>query len=242
MQLLAWIQCFGLLFESVPGATRLPSRVGTTAWQNAVAVDFFLVKEAIAMREVVRFFCLVGLVSMSVGCASGGDGIRASDPHLSGPRDMNYDHLIVQGQRVGPVALNGYVSDAIQHLGEPDRVKRSTFRGPGYYADEVHYYYNDECLSFTWMDSGVNPQIENGWRGINVTCDKWQTPDGLHVGSTMQEVVSHLALYCVDNEGPGRFLVATKEGIWFWSKDRNSPVNMISVVPVANDWGGMCKD
>jgi hypothetical protein len=35
---------------------------------------------------------------------------------------------------------------------------------------------------------GINPQIESGWRGINVTCDKWSTADGLRVGSSMKDV------------------------------------------------------
>jgi hypothetical protein len=89
-----------------------------------------------------------------------------------GQRDMNYDHLIVPGVRIGPVRMGGSVSDAVQHLGDPDKVYRCTFRGPGYNADEVYYYYNDECIQFTWQDSGVEPLIESGWRGINVTCDK----------------------------------------------------------------------
>ena len=94
------------------------------------------------------------------GCADGGGnwhrgtGVKDSDPHLNGARDMNYDHLVVPGERIGPVALSGNVEDAVQHLGEPDHVNRSTFRGPGYDADEVYYYYDNECISFT---AGARP-------------------------------------------------------------------------------------
>lgn len=189
-----------------------------------------------------RFLPALSVALIITGCVSSGGGIKESDPHLVGNRDMNYDHQIVPGVRIGPVRLGGSVSDAIQHLGEPDRAWRSTFRGPGYNADEVYYYYNDECIQFTWSDSGVEPQIENGWRGINVTCDKWQTADGLHVGMPIKDVISHLGQYCASNRSDGSLLVSTKEGIWFDAPNRNSAVTRILVMPASNSWGGMCKD
>ena len=169
-------------------------------------------------------------------------GMKASDPHLTGQRDMNYDHMIVPGDRVGPVQMGGRVIDAVQHLGDPDRVTRSTFRGPGYSSDEVYYYYKDECISFTWEDSGIEPRIESGWRGINVDCDKWRTANGLHVGSSMKDVNNMIGKYCPTIRGDGSMLIITKEGIWFDAKDRNSPVSWIAVVPVTDNWGNACTD
>jgi hypothetical protein len=37
-------------------------------------------------------------------------------------------------------------------------------------------------------------------------------------------------------------IIATKEGIWYEAKNRNSPVTIIRVMPVMDNWGGMCKD
>lgn len=195
----------------------------------------------------VRVALVALVVLVNGGCASSGTwqrntGVRSSDPQLVGNRDTNYDHLIVPGERIGPVRMGGSVKDAIQHLGKPDLVNRSTFRGPGYTSDEVYYYYTNECIRFTWDDSGVNPEIESGWRGISVSCDKWRTADGLHVGSDMRDVVSRVSVYCATTRDDGTLLVATKEGIWFSAKDRNSPVDDISVVPKSTNWGGMCKD
>jgi hypothetical protein len=187
------------------------------------------------------FLFTLSVALIMSGCATSG-GIKDTDPHLMGQRDMNCDHLIVPGVRIGPVRLGGSVSDAVQHLGEPDRVYRSTFRGPGYNADEVYYYYNDECIQFTWQDSGVEPLIENGWRGIIVTCNKWSTADGVRVGMPIREVITHLGQYCASNRSNGSLLVSTKEGIWFDSADRNSRVSRILVMPQSNSWGGMCKD
>jgi hypothetical protein len=167
-------------------------------------------------------------------------GVHASDPHFTGERNMNYDHMIVPGNRIGPVSMGGAVGTVVQHLGKPDTVNRSTFRGPGYTADEVYYYYNDECISFTWEDSGISPRVESGLRGINVTCDKWSTADGLHVGSMMSDLDARLSSYCPFNRSDGTLLIETKNGIWFYAKDRNSPISSISVIPAMNSWD--CKD
>lgn len=192
-----------------------------------------------AMTKVLRWMMCGASVTLAA-CAGGGQ--KPSDPHLQGARDMNFDRLIVPGERIGPVGLGGDVKQTVQHLGDPDRVNRSTFRGPGYYADEVYYFYDDECISFTWTDADVSPKIENGLRGINVKCGKWATSDGIRVGVPIQDVVKRLGEYCPQNREDGSLLIVTKQGVWYWARDRNSPVSMISVVPVASNWGGMCKD
>jgi len=192
-------------------------------------------------RFSTRLFLAALSVALVTACAAG-SAIRDTDPHLVGERNMNYDHLIVPGYRIGPVAMGGYVIDAVQHLGEPDRVHRSTFRGPGYNADEVYYYYRDECIQFVWEDTGVEPRVESGLRGINVFCDKWQTADGLHVGMPIREVIRHLGQYCASNRNDGTLIVSTKEGIWFDAPDRNGAVTRILVMPRQNSWGGMCRD
>ena len=197
------------------------------------------------MRQGLRSaIVLAGLVLAS--CA-GGDwqddtGVRPSDPQLVGPRDPNFDRLIVPGERIGPVALGGSVQRAIQHLGQPDRVDRSTFRGPGYFADEVYYHYTADCIRFTWNDSGVNPTIQNGWRTIQVNCPKWATRDGIKVGTHIRDLVARLGTYCPHMRDDGTLMIATKEGIWYYAKDRNSAITRIAVVPRSDNWGGMCKD
>ena len=185
-------------------------------------------------------------VIVIAGCASSGTGqrntgIRSSDPQLVGNRNLNFDHLIVPGERIGPVRMGGTVSDAIQHLGQPDGVNRDA-RHIVNNSDEVYYWYTNECIEFVWLDSGVNPTIERSARGINVSCGKWSTGGGLHVGSLMQDVVAQIGEYCFYRGNDGTLTVETKEGIWFWAKDRNSPVTRITVLPFATSWGGDCKD
>jgi len=189
---------------------------------------------------ICGWFLISAIALMSAGCA--GDGVKASDPHLVGKRDMNYDHVIVPADRIGPVGLGSKVSEVVQHLGEPDSVSRSTYRGPGITSDEVYYYYRDECIEFTWQDTGLEPTVENGLRGINVTCGKWVTQDGLRVGMPIKDVISHLGAYCASNRDDGSLVVATKTGIWFEAPDRNSDVTRILVMPTQTSWGGMCTD
>jgi hypothetical protein len=176
------------------------------------------------------------------GCETGGgnwhadSGVRDSDPHLNGPRDMNYDHVIVPGDRIGPVSMGGRVEDAIQHLGEPDKVNRSTFRGPGYNADEVYYFYKNECIRFVWIDSGVSPVIESGWRGINVTCSKWSTRGGVHVGLPLRDALRLLAndginRWCETTNNSREITILTLEGVWLEAPNRNGNVTRILVMP-----------
>ena len=217
---------------------------------QAKRVRFAIVLRFMGMTGTAACYAASLLVIFLIGgCGSDGGstfqvdtGRRASDPEINGTRDMNYDHLIVPGDRIGPVKMGGAVSEAVRHLGKPDRINRSTFRGPGYSADEVYYFYDDECIRFTWQDTGIEPVIESGFRGINVTCGKWKTSTGLHVGSSMSEVNSKIGAYCASTHPDGDLVIMTKEGIWYWTKDRNSPVNQISVEPVTNNWGGACKD
>jgi|GEM_PF-4834117 len=188
-----------------------------------------------------RLGVTLALALLGAGCASGG-GVKDSDPHLQGQRDMDYDHLLVPGERAGPVGLDTKVSEVVQHLGEPDNAWRSTFRGPGYDADEVYYWYNDECIEFTWMDSGIEPTVEHGLRGINVMCGKWATADGLRVGTPIKDVISHLGQYCPSTRDDGTLLVVTKTGIWFEAPNRNGAVTRILIMPVQSTWGGVCSD
>jgi hypothetical protein len=164
--------------------------------------------------------------------------MKPSWPHLTGARDMNYDHLIVPGVRIGPVALGGSVMQAVSHLGNPDSINLSTFRGPGYYADEVYYYYTSECIWFTWIDSGIDPTVENGLRGINVDCDKWRTTSGIHIGSSPTEVVNTVGRYCDTKTSNGEMFIETLDGISFFAKDRYSPIHQIALVPTQTRWFG----
>jgi len=174
------------------------------------------------------------------GCTSAGGsiGLRNSDPQLKGQRDLQYDHLIIPGERIGPVHVGDTVTSVVAHLGNPDTVRHQA-TAPGY-PDFVHYGYKDECIRFTWQDIGVEPKVDG--HDVSVSCGKWQTKNGLHVGSSVKEVVSEPGEYCAKNEDDGSLLIARKEGIWFYAADRNSPVMRIAILPAREKWNGLCKD
>lgn len=170
-------------------------------------------------------------------------GLRPSDPQYDGPRDMNYDHVIIPGDRIGPMRLGGSVRDALRHLGNPDIVSREVCGGvrpcP---PDTLYYWYTkNECTFFSFTDSGIDPEITS----MGATCVKWSTQDGVHVGTPMSELSSRLGVYCavtMNSRGDHNLRILTKQGIWYEAKNRNSPVTMIGVQPAMNTWNGICRE
>lgn len=181
----------------------------------------------------------IATISASAHAEDQYTGIYSSDPHWSGAL-ASYDHTIVPGARIGPVELGATVLSALQHLGEPDRVQRYKYPNG---STVVNYIYNDECINYAWMDEGIAPLVGTNTAGdINIWCDKWTTVGGLHVGSNIQDVVAEIGPYCLHTMEDGTLLLASDTGIWFYAKDRNSPVTLIRVLPPPmTKWYGMCN-
>ena len=185
------------------------------------------------MKKLFNFTFLLAVLSISA-CAGGGsyynpnDGVKSSDPQLVGSRDMNYDHKIVPGVRIGPVRLGGRVKDAVQHLGRPDRVSRqSETVWPG---DLVIYFYSDECINFNWTDAGLDPKI--GEMDLRVTCGKWTTDTGIRVGMPISEAIGRFSgRYCASPTTDGMLKVTFKDqGIELFANNRNAPIKFILVL------------
>jgi len=177
--------------------------------------------------------CAVALAS----CAGGEDAGVLNVPQAP---PGNFDTVIVPGQRVGPVAMGGYVDEIVAKLGKPDRTERSTFRGPGYDADEVYYYYDRYCLRFTWNDKGLRPQVQSGLRGIHATCSRWQMANGLRTGSSIQDLVRAMGepskVFDCKSGSEAECVLWYSSGIVFKTRDRSSPVYDIYIVPSGVFW------
>jgi hypothetical protein len=178
------------------------------------------------------------------GCASSNSSgwqetrAKASDPQLTGKRDMNYDHLIVPGVRIGPVVMGSRVRDAVQHLGQPDHISRLVRQSPQSPPTWVQYIYKDECINFYWFDTGLDPTINQ----LNVTCDKWSTAEGAHVGLTAKDVISLTpGQYCIGTGDEGELIIYYKQGILYQAEDRNKPVWNIGVMPT-EAWHRACPN
>jgi hypothetical protein len=169
--------------------------------------------------------------------------MRSSWPHLTGTRNMNYDHQIVPASRIGPVGVGRSVADAVQYLGNPDDIELMEVSGE---PNLIKYIYKDECIWFGWRDVGLDPVVESksdgGGAGVNVTCGKWKTASGLHVGSSPAEAASAVTRYCFADDRSGDMQIETKDGISFWSKDRYSPINQIRVGLTQTSWFGCRND
>jgi hypothetical protein len=170
--------------------------------------------------------------------------MRSSWPHLTGTRNMNYDHQIVPASRIGPVGVGRSVADAVQYLGNPDDIELMEVSGE---PNLIKYIYKDECIWFGWRDVGLDPVVESKSDGrgasVNVTCDKWKTASGLHVGSSPADVIPTVTRYCISHDEKSRDIeIETKDGILFWAKDRYSPINQIRVATTETSWSGCTND
>lgn len=176
--------------------------------------------DSLLLRLVI--FCLTLFITGAYGVSGKNPkGLRPSDPQLTGPRDMNYDHVIVPGERIGPVRLGGLVSDAVKHLGNPDSVYHNG--SPTYL---VEYAYKEGCLHFRWTDNGAEPVIDGG--AVWVRCGTFFTSDGLQIGSSMQDVIGRVGRYCSRSDANG-YLEIQIDGLSFGFVHRNSTVDQITV-------------
>jgi len=172
---------------------------------------------------------------MAAGCAG-------APPEPAGQQD--FDNLIVPGQRIGPVAPGGYVDEVVKKLGEPDRVRSNTKRDPSKAddADTFIHVYNRYCINFPWVDKGLRPTIAYGFWGVNATCNRWKTDKGIAVGNSIQDVIkAHGEPNKVEGCGAGgdpECVLMYNSGVWFRTRDRNSPVREINIVP-ARDYSKM---
>lgn len=178
----------------------------------------------------------VGLLLLTLFLVS--INVSAQDIKTTQTPSLKFDNLIIPGDRIGPVSMGGDVKEIVDKIGNPKKISRSTFRGPGYDADEVYYWYGHQYqLTFVWIDKGLSPVVESGFRGITTTSNYWATAKGIHVGSSIQDVENaygnpdDFSLHEADHT---YMMSYNKIGIWFTVKDRNSPVKYISVIPVNN--------
>jgi len=161
-----------------------------------------------------------------------------------------FEYKIFPGNSIGPVTIGATVHEVISKLGRPSRKLRDTYRDQNISADLITLIYRQHCISFSFYDSGVRPKIENAkltkttdtppkfllsdrHLAIKVTCPLWQTADGLHVGSTIKEVLEKLGTPDIDlncNSDRPECTLVYQEGIWFRTRNRHSPVFEIGVL------------
>jgi hypothetical protein len=137
--------------------------------------------------------------------------------------------------------LGGIVRDALRHLGNPNHVLHQLYPVNLNPPDEVRYWYDDECIFFSFRDAGLDPQIT----GVSSTCGKWSMSDGFHVVASMSGLSNRLGDDCpvtMNRHGDQNMHIFTKQGVCYRVTNRKSPVTQISVQPVMDSRNGLCKD
>jgi hypothetical protein len=177
-----------------------------------------------------RLYLFFAFAAFASACGSlPNSGLAESDPHLVGPRDLNYDHAIVPGQRIGPAEVSGTVGDVVQKLGNPDRLHRGIYGDP----TVVRYIYEtNDCIWFDWSDSGVDPKINGS--GVHTDCAKFHTRTGIRVGMPLREALKLLPSegiyhWCEHTGSEGSLAIIAREGLELDAKNRNSVVSQITV-------------
>jgi hypothetical protein len=153
-------------------------------------------------------------------------GLGSSAPAQPRPqRDAAYDNLIVPGVRIGPVSLGAPVREIVGRLGTPNSTRR--IWEPGRVRS---IYGRPRCIEFYWQDSGLDPREDGGQ--IDATCNTWQTSNGLHVGSSVAEVIAAMgnpdAVFGPCN-GNGVCVLCYRPGITFSARNRVGPIVTIAV-------------
>jgi hypothetical protein len=182
-------------------------------WRNDLRVPHI---QALATTFVVSMLLL--------GCGNSSivRGLQPSDTQFSGKPDLNYDHIIVPGKRIGPVEFGGSVKAALAHLGNPDKVE-------DYASDHsvLWYTFSSECLTLIFNDNNLDPTVAD----VSVRCDKWATKTGIRVGLTVDQAIEKLSLEtasCAVLSGKTVYII-DKRGMMLFALHKNAPIRDIRI-------------
>lgn len=167
---------------------------------------------------------LVGSASLlAAGCATSGSNVSPADMQKRQQALANSDHLIVPGQRIGPIRLGMGMDEVVATLGQPD------YANTAYGWTTWKYVSLNMSISFpsgaapgvnsvsavAWNDSGKTIG-ESTWADVNPVTTVFQTANGIGLGSSTFDVKRG---YASSNytDGGGYSMDFTGLGIAFWS-------------------------
>ncbi len=134
------------------------------------------------MLRIILPALLLGTSALFLaGC--GASGASAADLQKRQSAMAQSDHLIVPGQRIGPVRLGMGMDEVVAELGQPDFTET---------VDEGHPSWRYWSLNLTVVfDRSSAPAVD--WVETNTWTDSplltvFRTADGLHIGSSSFDV------------------------------------------------------
>ena len=147
----------------------------------------------------ITFYVIATLTLALTGCASSGTDISISDQQKEKVAVASADHLIVPGQRIGPVRLGMFRDDVLETLGQPNEMQPVKY-SPGrqkwtYTRLNLIVYISggaapsvDEVTTVCWLNGKEGNVIEAEWSNVDSPNTVFQTSEGLDLGSSSFEV------------------------------------------------------
>jgi hypothetical protein len=143
---------------------------------------------------------LVALMTLVLtGCVSSGNDVSMSDQQKEQAAVASSDHLIVPGQRIGPVRLGMFRDDVLGTLGHPNEAQAVEY-SPGrqkweYARLNLIVYISggaapavDEITTLCWQNGKEGNLFDAEWSDIDSPGTVFQTAEGLQLGTTSFEV------------------------------------------------------
>jgi hypothetical protein len=144
----------------------------------------------------------------SDSCYGGGDSVSAADREKRRQVMAASDHLIVPGERIGPIRLGMGMDQVLETLGRPDSTHTT--------RDSYHWHYSDLNMQLDF-DLGAAPsvrQVETGgytdkpidtntmvWSDLKPVTTVFHTDNGIQLGASSFDVKRAFSSYSYTDPG-----------------------------------------
>ena len=133
------------------------------------------------------------------GCASSGNDVSISDQQKEQTAVASSDHLIVAGQRIGPVRLGMFRDDLLETLGQPNEEQTLNYTSGRekwtYTRLNLIVYISsgsapavDEITTICWLNGREGNIRDAEWSDVDPPNTVFQTPEGFKLGSTSFDI------------------------------------------------------
>jgi hypothetical protein len=194
--------------------------------------------------NLIKFSLIAAVTLMLAGCDSisgSGGGASAADQQKRQQAMASSDHLIVPGERIGPIRLGMGMDEVAATLGQPD-VAYKPFTGHDFVT--WNYLSLNLIVNFSegaaptvtsikttaWSRSGqALPLASSTWADFNPINAVFQTANGVELGSTSFEAARAYSSYSYQQDSYSTEMNFNKLGIQFVIEQADHKITCISI-------------
>jgi hypothetical protein len=190
----------------------------------------------------IASYVFISLTLVLAGCTTSGNDVSISDQQKEQAAVASSDHLIVPGQRIGPIRLGMFRDDVLETLGQPNEertLKYANGREKWTYTRlNLMVYISsgavpsvDEVTILCWLNGKEGTLTDAEWSDVDLPGTVFQTSEGLQLGTTSLEVRRKFDSYPL-RYGTGFIMDYETLGVQFTVTREHKPrVVRISVTP-----------